>query len=488
MQVVFVACKIVGEARATAEYTAQLWIDQMVKSANGTEDDIEKVFCSVVADNTSVNPNAGRIVEQKFPKLFFNGCRSHCGDLLMEDIAKIPEIDLLLGDAKIVAKFVLEHSRVKAAFSRIATAKGSGTLPKLFPDTRFAYADKTLESMLGKNNCNIEVIQALMQERCWLSETCHGIATNKVEAFASIVTEASFFKKVQAVRIMSSCISAFIHHLETPGTRASFLFPLFAALVKDIEVWSTSIVVNAALQKETITQVVQAIGNRWTGDGHRQVGLYSSQYLLAMILDPSMNCPHNQLPPGWEDECREILERFYPEPGDDGGDEDEGGHAFIVAISELQAIAGREGAFGRHVEQEQKMLLRMVGAPPSHQMNGHVAHMIKTQKAAMKLTPSRTWNLSLGKAYPEVCDIALRLLSMATQSADVERVCKAHKIVHSKVRNRLVNKNVQMLLYCYVNLRLIKTLESRNGRSNIDANDHLEDFLGQAIILQVENE
>ena len=57
--------------------------------------------------------------------------------------------------------------------------------------------------------------------------------------------------------------------------------------------------------------------------------------------------------------------------------------------------------------------------------------------------------------YPKLYPIALRLSVLSIQSADVERVCKAHKVIHSKVRNRLITKTVQMLLFTYVNLRLL---------------------------------
>jgi hypothetical protein len=60
---------------------------------------------------------------------------------------------------------------------------------------------------------------------------------------------------------------------------------------------------------------------------------------------------------------------------------------------------------------------------------------------------------------PKLYGIARRLLVISTQSADVERVCKAHKVVHTKVRNRLNNKTVHELLYCYVNLRLMKKIQ-----------------------------
>ena len=75
----------------------------------------------------------------------------------------------------------------------------------------------------------------------------------------------------------------------------------------------------------------------------------------------------------------------------------------------------------------------------------------------------------------------VRLLEMGTQSADVERVCKAHKVVHTKVRNRLLNKNVKMLLYCYVNLRLLNRY-SNQGKTVGDQPDLGEEFLEQALL------
>ena len=93
----------------------------------------------------------------------------------------------------------------------------------------------------------------------------------------------------------------------------------------------------------------------------------------------------------------------------------------------------------------------------------HAIYEIKRQKLSMKTDPSLVWNLGLGKQFPKLKDIALRLMQMGTQSADVDRVCKAHKLLHTKARNRLANRNVNSLMYCYVNLRLLKKYERQKG-------------------------
>jgi hypothetical protein len=70
----------------------------------------------------------------------------------------------------------------------------------------------------------------------------------------------------------------------------------------------------------------------------------------------------------------------------------------------------------------------------------------------------------------------VRLFVLAIQSADVERVCKAHKVIHNKARNRLLNKFVHMLLFTYVNLRLINKVKTELGDFLMQA---LENELGE---------
>ena len=163
----------------------------------------------------------------------------------------------------------------------------------------------------------------------------------------------------------------------------------------------------------------------------------------------------------------------------DNGSE-ENATSFLTAMGELDECVLRQGAFGESVELLQSNLSSAVGPVPSRAAWGHLAHEIKRQLMALKIVdPASQWMLHFGRQCPKISDIALRLLMMGTQSADVERVCKAHKIVHSKVRNRLTDKNVKMLLYCYVNQRLIKKMELQNKGKNFDSSDVMEDFLAK---------
>jgi len=105
--------------------------------------------------------------------------------------------------------------------------------------------------------------------------------------------------------------------------------------------------------------------------------------------------------------------------------------------------------------------------------------MIEKQMKLLNYQPHTLWQVCYRDQFPKLEEVAVRLCNMSTQSANVERCCKVHKITKSKARNRLGNNNVFMLCYCYVNLRLLNKLEKKSGldTSTLD----FEDFLASAI-------
>jgi hypothetical protein len=53
------------------------------------------------------------------------------------------------------------------------------------------------------------------------------------------------------------------------------------------------------------------------------------------------------------------------------------------------------------------------------------------------------WQVLGANQFTLCANLAIHLSVLAVQSANVERVCKAHAVIHTKARNRLVNKLVQ---------------------------------------------
>ena len=68
------------------------------------------------------------------------------------------------------------------------------------------------------------------------------------------------------------------------------------------------------------------------------------------------------------------------------------------------------------------------------------------------------WPLRLAASYPLLLEIAIILLVLVPHSCTVERICSMHKLVAPKIRSRLKHRTIQMLLYCFVNLRLINAV------------------------------
>ena len=119
-------------------------------------------------------------------------------------------------------------------------------------------------------------------------------------------------------------------------------------------------------------------------------------------------------------------------------------------MNELKRLILREGQWGDFIEQCQAK----VAPSQTESFDNETAKVISIQDKMKDTTYD--WKLTGNRHFPLLTTVAVCLSSYVSQSANVERVCKAHKVVHSLSRNRLKNETVHKLLYLYVNLRLIK--------------------------------
>jgi hypothetical protein len=171
---------------------------------------------------------------------------------------------------------------------------------------------------------------------------------------------------------------------------------------------------------------------------------------------------------------RWIFPRFY---------EDE---ELVNAEGELYDVVEHRVKFGDELKRARGALGTLPDAGLSR-----VGKAAAKQIKSLMHSPHKKWRLIFKKEKPLLFEIARRLLVMSTQSADVERVCKAHKVVHTKVRNRLTNKTVHQLLYCYVNLRLVKKIQDKEEQiasTRVDPDGCWEDFFEAALLDSIEDE
>ena len=63
----------------------------------------------VVTDNASNCKAMGTMVEAEFPRIVWTPCVAHCLDLLMEDIGRLPWVQLVVADAPLSSARSMEH-------------------------------------------------------------------------------------------------------------------------------------------------------------------------------------------------------------------------------------------------------------------------------------------------------------------------------------------------------------------------------------------
>ena len=137
------------------------------------------------------------------------------------------------------------------------------------------------------------------------------------------------------------------------------------------------------------------------------------------------------------------------------------------AVNEINSLVARIGSWGQYMRlcQRGKELTEEESLKAKTNVNKVI---MKQHKTILDGAMETAWEVHKN-SFPTLYDLGQRILALSIESADVERVCKANGLIHSKSRNRLRHSNVQKLLFCYVNLRLIK---SQYGKD--------EDFLDQS--------
>ncbi|VFQ83330.1 unnamed protein product [Cuscuta campestris] len=111
------------------------------------EKQIEKIgpnnVVQVVTDNGSNYKAAGKLLMQRYPKLYWTPCAAHCLDLMLEDIGKLSDFKGQIINAKRVTTFIYRHGRLLDAM-RQKTGGRDLVRPGI---TRFATSFLTLRCM-----------------------------------------------------------------------------------------------------------------------------------------------------------------------------------------------------------------------------------------------------------------------------------------------------------------------------------------------------
>ena len=70
------------------------------------------------------------------------------------------------------------------------------------------------------------------------------------------------------------------------------------------------------------------------------------------------------------------------------------------------------------------------------------------------------WWETYGYALPTLQKMALRILAQDCSSGACERNWSAYSLIHTKIRNKLTTRQLERLIYCRSNLRMIRAMHN----------------------------
>lgn len=150
------SAELLGTKRATGAHLAQLVFKYLDKSC-----------IAVVADNTGNNTGKDNglftVLREQYPTLLCIGCCVHVLDLLIEDLAKISEIDDAGRSAHFMVTFVKKHGLLYEEFLQIQKSLGLKRDLVTFPLTRFAY----MHLMCSRVACNFSALRLVSESNAF---------------------------------------------------------------------------------------------------------------------------------------------------------------------------------------------------------------------------------------------------------------------------------------------------------------------------------
>lgn len=449
-----------GDDGETAEGLAQHLANHMV-AKSGEESRVETTYGAIVTTRSELNNEVAKIMQERFPKLFVNRCRQQSLQAMKQSIFQVQEIAQVYSDAQFLAHIVLDHPNISTLFATLVGQKG--TMPtRVTRSQDFGPVQQLVESLCGPDKINSEFFASLVRDPQWMANCTLTIDSALVQKFEALVLNAETFSKMHALSKLLSPLAAFAKHLNRSECRASWMYSLFEALLKDVSEWCADPESRLAFKnEETFAFVTDAVKICWQGNGLNEPGLLTPQILLAMLLDPTTCPPLDGLPADWESESEKVLKRFYS------------GKDLLDANAELMQILDHQGKFGAHVERFQDALKTVLS---NAEGRSHVQQVVDRQLPARDTVPHLVWKLSLRSSFPLVFEIARRVLAMGTTSIDASWVGKLEKALG---HNGLTNRKVLMLLYCHINLRVMK---NKNNEAGVEEMGAFEDFISQALL------
>lgn len=184
------------------------------QNAETIANDLEKIIIEVgpskisalITDNASVMKKAWKLLELKYPNIFFLGCVAHSLNLLIGDIMKVPWSANILKRAKEIVLYFRSHQIPMAILRRhqLATYKHRRSL-KLPAKTRWGSSATCLNS----------VLQNQLALKLTITEITHNNHEKLPDLINNTVMDEAFWKEIESLLLILDKLVAGISLFES---------------------------------------------------------------------------------------------------------------------------------------------------------------------------------------------------------------------------------------------------------------------------------
>jgi hypothetical protein len=366
-----------------------------------------------VTDNTATNKSAWKLLQSKYPGMFFQGCASHGLHLLVKDIfaatktkrgrvvADYPDgypFEYLLNFAsscKDVVSFFSYHHQIKA---KLVKEQKNQKLPALIQPAATRWG--SLKDCFLSLQKSESILHSIVTARDFISGTAKMKAS--AQKVFDVITDANFLcyleKRIAILEPIDKAITLF----QKDSVPVS---EVYRALKFDVPQQFGCLTCLEPGEKRYLLQLVQA----------RLDFLYGNGIGIAYILDP------RYLGDAMTSDEKKVVEDSLFD---------------LVANKSDDA---REAIYTEYVHFQ-------VNAYKDREENDFRFKMLLNQSK----TVLQYWLID-GIRYPLLQDIALKVFSLVTSSAASERNFSTAGFIHSKLRNSLKDDSVKKLIFIKTN-------------------------------------
>ena len=450
-----------------------------VKSVVGDGDE----YIACCADNTSSNTSMQKgLFGQLAPCFmwFYLGCCVHGLDLLSEDVAKLAEISVVIGNCKFITAIVLRFSMLTETFTYLQEQryKSDKTASKLtlknFPDTRFAYAFFMIFAVI----VNWSVLQSLIDSPEWklLKRNARPKRRALFKRFEQLIGDASNKDTgLAAVKVMRP-ISSALHYLEGDDVDASHVLPVYAMLHQCAQKPDAD--VTDEFSPETLKGVADLFKDRWLGcrGGVRgrgaKIGIRHDVHCLAWKLD--LHARHMVLYSATNGaELLAAIDASFDSSAvqralQTYSKENESTEAKLLIeyekfLSKTAEYSLKWRSADLIVKNTMPKMLAEISESNKESSITRLIELLKNRNVLIAKTMYKGMAEDPGLSHDAklFAKMGYEVLSIVTQACAVERINKSHGWVHSKARASMGCETTSDALYIFTNECLIHKKEAK---------------------------